>query len=82
MRIAAAQRGGERAADVDHSQAELRGLFAVDDQRQLRLIDLEISVEEHELSRRQSFRQEFAGDAVHFLEGVGALEDELNRQAH
>ena len=81
LRIAAAQRGGERAADVDHSQAELRGLFAVDDKRQLRLINLEIGVEEHELSRRQSFRQEFAGDAVHLLERVGALEDELNRQA-
>ena len=46
--VAAAQHPGQRAADVAHLQAELRGLVAVDLDGRLRLVDLQIGVEEDE----------------------------------
>ena len=50
--VAAAQHGGERAADVAHLQAELRRLVAVDHDVGLRLVDLQVAVEEDELAAR------------------------------
>ena len=62
--IAAAEHGGERVADVAHLQADLRRLVAVDGDVGLRLVDLEIAVEEDEIAACLRLAQEFLRDVV------------------
>ena len=79
--IAAAEHGGERAADVAHLQAELRGLVAVDHDVGLRIVDFQIAIEEDEIAALLRLLQKVLRNLVKPLERLGGADHELNRQA-
>ena len=78
--VAAAQHRRQRRADIAHLEAELRGLVAVDHDRRLRLVDLEVGVHEDEHAARIGFLQEVLRHLVQRTEGAGRVDDELDRQ--
>ena len=71
----------ERAADVAHLQAELRGLVAIDGDVGLRIVDFQVAIEEDEHAALQRLLQKLLRDVVQPLERLGGDDDELNRQA-
>ena len=81
VHVAAAQHRGQRAADIAHLQAEQGGLAAIDLHHRLRLVDLQIGVEEHEQSARPRVLQELLRHVIQVRERIGAADDELDRQA-
>ena len=66
--VAAAQHRAQRGADVAHLEAELRGLVAIDHDRGLRRVDLEIGVEEDEAAGGERLLQELLRHVVQRLE--------------
>ena len=79
--VAAAQHRAQRGADVAHLEAELRGLVAIDHDRGLRRVDLEIGVEEDEAAGGERLLQELLRHVVQRLERAGRVDHELDRQA-
>ena len=79
--VAAAQHGGERSADVAHLQAELRRLVAIDGDVGLRIVDLQVAVEEDEHAAVQRLLQELLRHVVQSRERIGGGDHELHRQA-
>ena len=79
--VAAAQHRAQRAADVAHLQAELGRLVAVDHDRGLRRVDLEVGVQEDEAAGGECLLQELLRHLVQRLERPGRVDDELDRQA-
>ena len=78
--IAAAQHRPQRAAHVAHGQAELGGLVAVDLDGDLRLVDLEVGIQEDEDAARMGLSQKRLGHIVQPLKGFGGADHELHRQ--
>src|SRR6185312_7955172 len=79
--VAAAERRGERAADIAHLPAELRRLVALDLHRALRLVEAQIGVDEQEIAARLRFLEEILRNGIELLERLRRLDDELDRQA-
>ena len=59
----------------------MRGFLTIDGDRHLRLVDLEIGVEEDEIPGLERLSEEFAGDDVELLGRIGGGDHELDRQA-
>ena len=79
--VAAAQQRAERAADIAQLESELRGLCPIDYHRGLRLVDLQVVIEEDELSALQCLGGECPGNVIEPFERIGGLDHELDRQA-
>ena len=79
--VAAAERGAERAADVLLRQAERRDEIAIDDHGGLRLVDLEVGVDEPELAAVLGLLQHRLRDFVEILRRLGRVDHDLDRRA-
>ena len=78
--VTAAQRRRQRGADVLLGEAERCQHVAVDLDRGLRFVDLEVGVDEEEHPARPRLRQHRLRDLVEVLVGLGRLDDDLHRQ--
>jgi hypothetical protein len=79
--VGAPEHRSERAAHVIHLETELRRFLTIDDDGNLRLVDLEIGVEKDEVSGLERPGEEFASYDVELLGRIRGGDDELDRQA-
>ena len=79
--IAAAEQRRKRPANVAHLEAKLCGLVAIDRHVGLRIIELQVAIEEDEHPALHCLLQELLGDVVQTRERIGGDDHELDRQA-